>query len=327
MKLRDGDAVVTTHGFIFYTFGYEHPKDGYHAFLKYVPQELSAYFNIDWLPIKWNWRGKRLLRPEELYSPENYRQLIEDFIEGFPEYVRFSEGLGRHLLCVPKELVVEVYAPSRQLLRLRRRDARDQLEARALNLIDLLSQASGVAEAFFGIHGSIALGMHHEGSDIDIAIYGSENFEKVRRTLLKLEEEGHLELLRRNSVEKRRLNRGIYKDVTFIVNAIRRFGEIDKRLKTYRCLGFVEGGGIVRDSREAIFRPAIYRVREFKPYHRDSAGAISELISMIGQHRGLLRSDERFRVGGMLEEVRCGDDSWLRIVVGSATPGEYLVPF
>jgi len=37
--LRDGDAVVTVHGFIFYVFGYDHPGDRYHGFLKYVPEK------------------------------------------------------------------------------------------------------------------------------------------------------------------------------------------------------------------------------------------------------------------------------------------------
>ena len=50
-SLRDGDAVVTVHGFIFYVFGYEHPGDRYHGFLKYVPEEHGATFDLDWLDV------------------------------------------------------------------------------------------------------------------------------------------------------------------------------------------------------------------------------------------------------------------------------------
>ena len=47
---------------------------------------------------------------------------------------------------------------------------------------------------------------------------------------------------------------------------------------------------------------------------------------MIGEHRGLLKAGEGFRVRGVLEEVHCGGERWLRVVVGSALEGEYLKP-
>lgn len=326
MRLRDGDAVITIHGFVFYIFGYEHPEGGYNAFLKYVPEEHKAHLNLEWLPFRWRRRDKTLVRPKELYSPKTYGLLIDGFKRSFPEYVKFSEMLGRYLLFVPEELILEVHTPSRELLRLRRRGPRDELEAKALSLIDLLSQASGVSETFFGIHGSIALEMHHERSDIDIAVYGAMNYERVRKSLLDLEEAGRLELSRRNPIEKRRLNRGLYEDTTFVVNAVRRYREIDGKPRTYRPIGMVEGEGVVASSPEAVFRPAIYRVEEFQPYGEGARDSISVLVSMIGQHRGLLRHGERFQVRGVLEEARCGDESWFRVVVGSATAGEYLKP-
>jgi len=326
LRLRDGDAVVTVHGFIFYIFGYQHPEGGYDAFLKYVPEVYADRIDLEWLPVRWRRRGMTLLRPRMLYSPENYKGLIDSFKRSFPEYVRYSSTLNRHLIYVPEELIAEVYTPSRELLRLRRRGPGDELEARALRLIGLISEVSGVSEGFLGIHGSIALGMHHEGSDIDIAVYGAENFRRVQRCLLKLEEAGLLELLRRGEVEVRRMNRGLFEDVPFVVNAVRRFSEIDRRPKTYRPLGVVEGRGRVANSPESVFRPAIYRVEEFNPLGGEVEGDVTELASMIGEHRGLLKAGEGFRVRGVLEEVRCGDERWLRVVIGSALEGEYLKP-
>ena len=326
MRLRDGDAVVTVHGFIFYIFGYQHPEGGYDVFLKYVPESYADEIGVEWLPVRWRRRGLTLLRPRMLYSPENYRLLIGSLRRSFPEYVRYSSTLNRYLLYVPEELIAEVYTPSRELHRLRGRGPGDELEAKALKLIGLLSEASGVSEGFFGIHGSIALGMHHEGSDIDVAVYGAENYRRVQRCLLRLEEAGLLELYRRSEVEVRRLNRGVFEGVPFVVNAVRRFSEIDWRPKTYRPLGVVEGEGRVAESPESVFRPAIYRVEGFNPLGGGVEGPVVELASMIGEHRGLLKAGEDFRVRGVLEEVHCGGERWLRVVVGSALEGEYLKP-
>ena len=61
-QLRDGDAIATIHGLIFYVFGYEHPPDRYHGFLKYVPETLASSFNLEWLPFTWNRKGTVLVR-------------------------------------------------------------------------------------------------------------------------------------------------------------------------------------------------------------------------------------------------------------------------
>jgi hypothetical protein len=75
-NLRDGDAVVTSHGLIFYVVGYEHPEDRYHAILKYVPENLAEELGLDWVDIRWEMGGTTLFRPRELYSPEAYGRLI-----------------------------------------------------------------------------------------------------------------------------------------------------------------------------------------------------------------------------------------------------------
>jgi len=163
-NLRDGDAVVTFHGFIFYIFGYDHPEDSYHAFLKYVPEEHADLFDLDWLDVRWRLKGATLLRSKELYTPEGYPRLLESFHKSFTKYLSFSRHLDRWMITVPRSLIDEVYRPSRQLMLLMRRGASDPLEEKALSLVRLLSDASAVPSGFFGVHGSISLGMHPGGS-------------------------------------------------------------------------------------------------------------------------------------------------------------------
>lgn len=326
-NLRDGDAVVTAHGFIFYVFGYTHPGEGYDTFLKYVPEEHSPLFDLDWLDVRWHLKGSTLLRPRELYTPEGYPKLVEAFRRSFPEYLRFSRQLDRWMITVPRRLIEEAYLPSKQLTRLMRRGAADPLEEKALALIRLLSAPSAVPYGFFGVHGSISLGMHHEGSDVDIAVYGAAHFRRVKRALIRLEAEGLLALKREARIEGKRLNSGVFRGVDFVVNATRRFSEIRRHRRVYRPLGVVKVECRCSSAEEAVFRPAIYQVEGCAAVGGPDPRVeqVSEVVSMIGLYRDVVEAGERLRVCGMLEEVVEEPDlRYLRMVVGSASPGEYL---
>jgi predicted nucleotidyltransferase len=326
-NLRDGDAVVTSHGLIFYVVGYEHPEDRYHAILKYVPENLAEELGLDWVDIRWEMGGTTLYRPRELYSPEAYGRLIEALRCSYPDYLLLSERLGRWLVTVPRRLIEEVYVPSRQLTRIRRRGARDRFEERALELIGLLSKVAGVPQGFFGVHGSISLGSSHEGSDVDLSVYGASNFRRVKEALAELEEEGRLTLSRGDRVDAKRLNRGVFQGDRFVINATRRFSEIERRRRTYRPLGPVELECTCVSDEEAVFRPAVYRVSGCRPLGniRLQLQGVSEVVSMIGRQRSLVRPGEAMRARGVLEQVFEGNEAvHYRVFVGSALPGEYM---
>jgi len=326
-NLRDGDAVVTSHGFIFYIFGYAHPEDGYNAFLKYVPEEHADLFDLRWLDVRWRLKGSVLLRPRELYTPEGYPRLVEDFRRSFPEYLRFSPNLDRWMITVPRSLIEEAYLPSRQLMLLKRRGASDPLEEKALALIRLLSKASAVPSGFFGVHGSISLGMHHERSDIDIAVYGGPNFQRVKQALIDLEVKGGLTIIRGTRLEGKRLNRGFFKGEDFVVNATRRFSEIPRVRRIYRPICEIEVECRCISAEEAVFRPAIYQVEGCSAEGGSDPRVerVSQVVSMIGLYRDLVEVGELMRARGVLEEVAeaCGTGHF-RLVVGSASPGEYI---
>ena len=62
----DGDAFVTRENFVFYVFGYEHPKDGVLSFLKYIPSKLRPYFPLRFLRQSWKLGSIELVRAEKL---------------------------------------------------------------------------------------------------------------------------------------------------------------------------------------------------------------------------------------------------------------------
>ncbi|MQY83392.1 hypothetical protein GH157_06860 [archaeon] len=305
--LRDGDAVLTTHGFIFYVFGYEHPADRYHGFLKYVPRDESESFEIEWLDLGWEMEGRDIVRPLELYSPGSYSKMVKGFREHFPEYLYYSKQLDRWMITVPRDHIRRVFRPTERLKEIIEKGASNSLEEEALSLIQKLSEISGVSMDFFGVHGSISLGTSREESDIDLSVYGASNFRLVKRGLLEAEEAGLLNLKRGDRAERRRLNSGVYSGRDFVVNATRLTSEIDERPRSYRPIGPVEAECLcVRDD-EAMFRPAVYGVQGCTSL--DGAvdvGDVSEVVSMIGSYRDLAAKGEKIRARGFLEEVARG---------------------
>jgi len=323
--LRDGDAVLTTHGFIFYVFGYEHPADRYHGFLKYVPRDESESFEIEWLDLGWRMEGRDIVRPLELYSPDSYTKMVEGFREHFPEYLLYSLQLDRWMITVPMERIRRVFRPSERLKEILKKGASDQLEEEALSLIKMLADTSGVSLDLFGVHGSISLGTSREESDIDLSVYGASNFRLVKRGLLEAEEAGLLSLKRGDRAEGKRLNGGVYNGRDFVVNATRLASEIDVRSRTYRPMGPVEAECLCLSDDEAMFRPAVYGVQDCtSPVGAVDVSGVSEVVSMIGSYRDLVSKGERIRVRGFLEEAARGDEIWLRVVVGSGRAGEHL---
>lgn len=324
-NLRDGDAVLTEDGFIFYVFGYEHPQDRYHGFLRYVPERHTELFDIEWLDLGWWMKGVKIVRPLEIYTPESYHEIIEGFQRTFPDYLQYSKQLGRWMITVPREKIAESYVPSGRLLSLLRRGAEGPLEERALDLIGILSNEARIPTGFFGVRGSISLGTSRPGSDIDIAVYGSSNHRKVKSALLRLEGEGLLGLKRGTRLERKRLNKGTFRGKDFVVNATRRFSEMGARPTIHRPLETVEAECVCISAGEAMFRPAIYEVENCEVVGESGVPyEVSQITSMIGTYRDVVKEGERLRARGVLEEVQDEAGTRHRLVVGSGRPGEYL---
>ena len=168
---RDGDILVTGEKLVFYAFGYEHPPGRAFAFLKYVPKALCGKLEVEFLPMSWRYGGTELKRPKELFSPGGWRAVMRFLRSELPQYVFSCPFLGKEMIAVPLDRTERVLIPSECLRSLRARKRLDRLEERALELVELLSGASGVPEEDFGLHGSIAMGMHGPWSDVDSVSY------------------------------------------------------------------------------------------------------------------------------------------------------------
>jgi predicted nucleotidyltransferase len=192
---------------------------------------------------------------------------------------------------------------------LTKRKRKDNLEKTTLDFIVLLSTESGIAMEDFGVHGSIALNMHTPKSDIDIVVYGSQNFRKLEKTIGKLVEAETLSYLFNNRLDVGRRYRGQYKNKVFMYNAVRKPEEINSKYGAFKYspITTVTFRCTVKDDKEAMFRPAIYKIRDYEPANPTSAppkNKIPELVvSMIGCYRNIARQEDKIKVSGMLERV------------------------
>jgi len=332
-KPRDGDAVISKDGFIFYVFGYEHPPNRVMAFLKYIPLEYADLFPLRYLEKKWNFKEKRLRRAEKLYTAKNYQLLVESLRKHFSNYIYFCPYRMKEIISIPFNRIEEVYVPQICLQKLALSPRKDELEKLALELISIISAEAKVDFEDFGIHGSIALKMHSKSSDIDFVVYGSKNFRKVEKAVQKLVKEGEISYVFTTKLDRIRKYRGRFKGTVFVYNAVRKVGEIKVRYgeNRYEAIKPVKFQCEVLDDEEAMFRPAIYKIGDYFPLNNESyiEEVPSQVVSMIGAYRNVAKKGQRIEVSGMLEKVENVENGkvYYQVVVGTGKmEREYIWP-
>lgn len=331
----DGDTFTTEEGFIFNVFGYEHPEDRVLSFLKYIPSKFRQSFNLQFLERTWKYGSLRLLRAEKLYTAENYRQLLRAFRKDFPHYIYFCPFREKDVVSSPLNAIKRVYAPRPCLNSLKRKRKKDKLQKTALSLLELLSVESNIPMHDFGIHGSIALNMHTPESDIDFVVYGTQNFRGLEITIDRLVEEGTLSYVISNRLDAARLFKGRYSGTIFMYNAVRKPEEIHSIYGTqkYSQIKHVNFKCAISDDREAVFRPAIYKITDYQP--KNPSSTVPEhmipklVVSMIGCYRNIAKQRDEVEVSGMLEQVEDIKSHGIfhQVVVGTGeNEDEYIWP-
>lgn len=331
---RDGDIILTQENFIFYAFGYEHPPNKVISYIKYFPKEVQAKFRLAWIDFEWNLDDLKYVRPKQLYSPKIFKEIQKVFKENYPDYLFRDPYIGKTVFVVPIERIQKVFVPEMQLQELLQKSTPTSLEREAIDIIHLLSTRSEVPVTDFGIHGSLATGMSTEKSDIDLAIYGGGNYLKVKKVVFQLFKENKLEYFNEIQSDEYRMNKYIYKGRKFVFNAIRKEEELRReygrfRYSSIRPLHFYCD---IVDSKESMFRPAIYHIEEY--FAADDKSIItkthrpSQIVSMIGEYRDIARKGDEVEVKGMLERVEKMDnkEEYYRVVIGSGSGEEFMWP-
>jgi len=238
------------------------------------------------------------------------------------------------LICPTLSSIKRVYTPERRLKELLKKK-RNHLQNLTLELLNEFSSASEVSLEDFGVHGSIAIGMETAQSDIDSVVYGGQNFRKLEAAVKKLADEGTLQLVYNNKLDEARKHQGRFKGKGFVYTAVRKLEEVVTKYgdNKYSVIAPVKFRCRVTDDSEAMFRPALYKITDYKPLNQtfqlESKKVPSIVVSMIGMYRNIAKKGDYIEGSGVLERVehlQTGRVSF-QVVVGSGTSeDEYLWP-
>jgi predicted nucleotidyltransferase len=319
------------------TFGYEHPDDRVFAFLKYIPAQYKTLFNVEMLNRTWRFGTtpltSQLFRAEKLYTAKNYQTFIEAFRKTFPDYLFYDQTRSKELITAPLDEIEQVFVPKDRLVWLQELKKPDKLQSLALELIDVVSKESNVPKNDMGIHGSIALDMHAPESDIDFVIYGSENFRKVEEAIQRLVNEAKFTYIAGNRIEAARKFVGKYKGKIWMYNATKNSNEIKTQYGdyTFTALSPLRFIATVCDDTETMYRPATYKITNYKPQDAQSEIALEQtptiVTSNIGCYRNVARTGQQIKVAGTLEKAQNTKTGriFYQVVVGTATSEEEFI--
>ncbi|MEM1657949.1 MAG: hypothetical protein QXX87_03265 [Candidatus Jordarchaeales archaeon] len=334
---KDRDFIRTSEKFFFCVVGYEHPPDRVLAYLKYIPSPFGKWGGTT--------RFHRVLARYDAASVSDTFSILEKY----PKYLFHSEVYGITFSAVPRSEIVEEYYPEVKVASLMNQSELDPLQSKAISLIKLLSEESGVPVEKFGITGSILIDIHNPSfSDIDLTVYGRGNSLAVKETLLDLrgsaivpfsgstaeewvrKKEGVFQLSKAQArkILERKWNIGFYEGTRFSIHPVKDDAEICEVYggKFYKSLGFCTIEATVSSCRDALFLPCRYEVEDVAFLEGKRVENVREVVSYEGLFCDIAGEGERIRVRGKLERVEGEREEYYRVLVGSqeAKAGDFI---
>lgn len=342
---RDRDFIETPEHFLFCVIGSVHPPDRVISYIKYVPSESGLWH-------KGERKFQRILRRYAMVDLIN----TLNFLEHYPEYLYYSPILGIRIPAVPMEKILSHFKPEEKIVDLSRKiEEIDPLERKALDLAIKISEESCVPLRYFGITGSILLGIHQPFSDIDLTVYGLKNARAVKESLkqIYLDTRADISTLKGAKAEEwcmsksrlhpltyeeakrildRKWNIGIFRGTYFSIHPVKIEDEVYEKYgdRVFRLEGMARIIARVIDDSEADFMPAKYVVEDVKILEGEHVGDIREVVSYEGLYSGVANAGENIVAYGKLEVVfdKRSGETYHRILIGSqeALGMDYIKP-
>jgi predicted nucleotidyltransferase len=304
----------TRNGLFFSVKGLEHPPDRTIGVLRYAPD-----------PVKGD-RKKEGKTYRRLYRFDEQELLIRNT---FPQYLKYDPVFQTTLQSVPKSMIRRIYDPRRRLQELASAPAESAIEQDAFTLLALLQEKADVPASALGITGSLLIGLHTKGSDLDVVAFGKENCQKVHQALRGMLDDPHGEELSTLDargmedlfaqramdtrmefhefirMEKRKVNQGRFRKRTYFIRFVKEAHEADSVYgqRIYMPLGKARIEALIADDGDSIFTPCTYRLSKARILDGPEVPDIREIISFRGRFCEQARKGEIVSAAGMLERV------------------------
>lgn len=190
-------------------------------------------------------------------------------------------------------------------------------------LVDVLGLRDGNGDYVAGVTGSYLIGANRAGSDLDVVVYGASEFERIRRRVAALLQNGDIDALqpaqwaetfRRRGCEisltdycwheKRKFNKFSLRGVRVDLSCV---GLPDPCLAaSYRKLSLQTIRGVVTDAKDAFLTPAVYHVAH---------PLVQRIVSFTPTYAGQAAEGETVSARGWLEE---STDGLRQLLVGTS---------
>lgn len=274
----------------------------------------------------------RYVKDENGMRKLNTEQAAKLISDSYPEFIFYSEYADIELHGIPLESIQHVHRPNQAVVDLLHLTLPDNIQKDAVYIIKLLLDA-GIKQETLGITGSILLGTHNQQSDIDMVIYGREQFFKVR------------DLVKQslNTGELGTLNEAMWQDAYQRRDCALSFDEYKKHeLRKYNK--FISGStkvdvSMIPETYERVYENGPYKkiertrivaevIEDTYAYDFPSRYFIehekfNEVVSYTATYTGQAVNGEKIEVAGYVEQGRDGKN---RLLVGTnrEAAGEYI---
>jgi hypothetical protein len=340
MKLEEdrpveGDFILTKDCSFFDVKGLIHPPNQIIAFIRYSISK----------------KGERKRNGAAYTKVYSFSERYSLLMKKSPQYLVYDPVFDETLCEVPTCDVKKVYRPVEKLRELQRSRVPDQLESKALQFTGLLKKTASVPDDSIGISGSIMIGLHAAGSDIDLIVYGSKNCRRVYTVLKGMfkNDEGCIRPYSREELrtlfdfrskdtasdfesflrtESRKVMQGKFMQTDYFIRFVKNSDEIDEHYGDiqYKNNGIAEIKATIVDDSEAIFTPCTYKIDNVHVLKGSQGGQIAEIASFRGRFCEQAKVGETIIASGKVERVtdkRHGCE-YFRLLLGNK-PSDFMV--
>ncbi|MFT7413364.1 MAG: putative nucleotidyltransferase [Methylophagaceae bacterium] len=302
------DFIETKQGLVFAVVSYQPHEGKVGCFLRYV-KEGAAWKKIE---------------------TEQANQLLQ---HSFPQYLYQSTQFDASFHAVAVKDIVKHHRPEARLQSVLQRDPRDNIEQKLQQLIPILVRF-GANGDFLGLTGSMLINQQGPKSDIDLVVFGRQQFQKMRQALKRAVDSGELSdldltLMKDNFHrragelsfdefswhEYRKHNKASIDGTKFDIAMVCLSGEIEHDDAQYQKQGMRTITTEVIDDLRAYDFPAVYLIND---------KLTPEVLSFTHTYVGQAKKGELIEISGAVEcNITTGK---CRLIVGSTreADGEYI---